>query len=275
MDWISKLERKFGRYAITNLTLLFIGSNALGYLLMYTTPALLAYLTLEPGLILRGQVWRLITWIVIPSGGNVLAVIIMLFFYYSIGTSMERTWGTFRYNLYLFSGVLFTVIGAFILYFIFGGGYGYGWYFSSYYLCLSIFLAFAASYPDMEVLLYFVIPLKVKWLAWLDVAYLAYDMIRGGFATRVVIIASLLNFVLFYFSTKNLKAYSPKERVRKAKYKQKMRPTNHYANGAKHKCAVCSRTELDDPSLEFRYCSKCNGNYEYCQDHLFTHVHIK
>ena len=88
MDWISKLERKFGRYAITNLTLLFIGSNALGYLLMYTAPALLAYLTLEPGLILRGQVWRLITWIVIPSGGNVLAVIIMLFFYYSIGPSM-------------------------------------------------------------------------------------------------------------------------------------------------------------------------------------------
>ena len=162
-----------------------------------------------------------------------ISVIIMLFFYYSIGTSMERTWGTFRYNLYLFSGILFTVIGAFILYFIFGGGYGYGWYFSSYYLCLSIFLAFAASYPDMEVLLYFVIPLKVKWLAWLDVAYLAYDMIRGGFATRVVIIASLLNFVLFYFSTKNLKPYSPKERVRKAKYKQKMRPTNHYANGAK------------------------------------------
>ena len=166
MDWISKLERKFGRYAITNLTLLFIGSNALGYLLMYTTPALLAYLTLEPGLILRGQVWRLITWIVIPSGGNVLAVIIMLFFYYSIGTSMERTWGTFRYNLYLFSGILFTVIGAFILYFIFGGGYGYG---SNYYGNYGYNNSYEYAYdPDKSIMMFGLAAGYGKRLNWPD-----------------------------------------------------------------------------------------------------------
>lgn len=275
MNWIEKLERKFGRYAISNLTVFLIGSNALGYVIARMMPGLLVYLTLEPALILRGQIWRLLTWIVIPTNGNILTVIIMLFFYYSIGISMERTWGDFRYNLYIFSGILFTIIGAFILYFVMGGGFGYGMYFSVYYICLSIFLAFAASYPDMEVLLYFVIPLKVKWLAWLDIMYLLYDFVRGNLAMRVVILASFLNFILFYLSGRNLRPYSPKERARKAKYKKQTRPKMNYANGAKHKCAVCGRTELDDPNLEFRFCSKCNGNYEYCQDHLFTHEHVK
>lgn len=274
MDWISKLERKFGRFAISRLTLLLIGSNAIGYLIAYTMPHLLLYLTLEPMLILRGQIWRLVTWIIVPTGGNIISVVIMLFFYYSIGTAMEKTWGDFRYNLYIFSGILFTVIGAFLLYF-FVGGYGYGMYFSVYYVCISIFLAFAASYPDMEVLLYFVIPLKVKWLALIDVVYMVYSLIRGNLPLRVSIIASLLNFVVFFFSSRNFRPYTPKERARKRKYKQQMRPKMTYANGARHRCAVCGRTDLDHPELEFRFCSKCNGNYEYCQDHLFTHEHVK
>ncbi len=275
MDWISKLERKIGRFSLPNLTLLLIGANALGYVMAHTMPNILLYLTLEPALILQGQVWRLLTWVFIPTGGSIISTVITLFFYYSIGSAMERTWGDFRYNLYIFSGMLFTVIGAFLLYFLYGNVYGIGVYFSIYYVCMSIFLAFAASYPDMQVLLYFFIPLKVKWLAWLDVALLAYSFLAGNLFIRVTIVASLLNFIVFFLSTRNMRRFTPKEVARKKRYKEQSRPKMTYANGARHRCAVCGRTELDDSSLEFRFCSKCNGNYEYCQDHLFTHEHVK
>lgn len=94
-------------------------------------------------------------------------------------------------------------------------------------------------------------------------------------ANALAAVVSILNFVIFFLSSRNMKPYSPKERMRKQQFKQKMRPVNHYAGGARHRCAVCGRTELDDPNLEFRYCSRCNGDYEYCQDHLFTHTHVK
>ena len=140
---------------------------------------------------------------------------------------------------------------------------------------ISIFLAFAASYPDMELLLYFILPIKIKWMGLVYGVYILYQLATGNPASRIVIISSLLNFVVFFLSSRNLKPYTPKEQVRKAKFRQQTRPHMTYANGAKHRCAVCGRTELDDSSLEFRFCSKCNGNYEYCQDHLFTHQHVK
>lgn len=138
---------------------------------------------------------------------------------------------------------------------------------------MSIFLAFAVSYPDMELLLYFIIPIKMKWMAIVYAVFILYDFIAGNFISRVTIAASLLNFVVFFLSTK--KGYSPKQQMRKKKYQKQSRPHMTYSNGARHRCAVCGRTELDDPNLEFRFCSKCNGNYEYCQDHLFTHEHVK
>jgi len=135
---------------------------------------------------------------------------------------------------------------------------------------MSIFLAFAASYPDMELLLYFVLPIKIKWMALVYAVFILYDLARGNIVTRVAIISSLLNFVLFFFSSRNVKPYTPKEQARKAKFRQQAKPHMNY-----RKCAVCGRTELDDPTLQFRFCSKCNGNYEYCQEHLFTHQHVQ
>ena len=141
---------------------------------------------------------------------------------------------------------------------------------------MSIFLAFAVSYPDMEVLLYFILPIKMKWMALVYAALTIYDLVRGNLFTRIAIIASLLNFIVFFLSSRNVKPYMPKEQMRKRKFKQEQeRPHMTYAGGARHRCAVCGRTELDDPNLEFRFCSKCNGNYEYCQDHLFIHEHVK
>lgn len=276
MNWLDKLERKFGRYAIPNLTMYLIGGYVVGYVISLMYPSLLVWLTLEPAYILRGQVWRLFSWVLVPPSGSILTIVIMMLLYYQLGTALERTWGIFRYNVYIFSGILFTVLGAFFLALIFGTDVvGYGGFFSTYYINMSIFLAFAASYPDMELLLYFVLPIKIKWMAYVYVAYILYDLVRGNWMTRTAIVASLLNFILFFLSGRNIRPYTPKEQARKRKFKKQARPHMTYANGAMHRCAVCGKTELDDPTLEFRFCSKCNGNYEYCQEHLFTHEHVK
>ena len=283
MNWIDKLERKFGRFGVENLTMYVIICYVVGYFLAYFNPSLLSLLSLEPALILRGQIWRIITWVIYPpSMSNVLwFVIAIVFFYYPIGTSLERTWGSFRYTLYIFSGILFSVIGAFIVYFI-TGAYGIGSLFNTYYISLSVFLAYALSYPDMQILLWFVIPIKMRWMAIVYGVMVLYDMItylRMGLWVYVVpIIASLLNFVLFFFSTRNMQRYNPKEVHRRREFKKAVAQSRvNPATGGitKHKCAICGRTEKDDPNLEFRFCSKCNGNYEYCQDHLFTHQHVK
>ena len=275
-NWLDKMERRFGCYAIRNLTMYLLAGYAIGYLLSFTMPQLLTYFTLEPALILKGQVWRLLSWVIIPPNDNIIFVIFMMLLYYSLGNTLESYWGAFRYNIYIFSGILFTVIGAFIVNGLIGGITGFGSLYSTYYINMSIFLACASIMPDYQLLLYGIIPIKMKWLAILDVVLLAVDAVQGGLIIRIVIIASLLNFIIFFFCNRNLRGHSPKQAVRRKKFqKQISRPQNQYAGGAKHRCAVCGRTELDDPTLEFRYCSKCNGNYEYCQDHLFTHEHVK
>lgn len=283
MNFLNKMERQYGRYAIHNLTKYMIGCYAIGYILLYIGQAFGAnffqYLLLSPYHIMHGQIWRIVSWILIPpSSSNIIFVLIMLSFYYYLGTALERTWGAFRYNVYILGGMLCTVIGAFILYFISGPNEMFslinGMSFSTYYINLSIFLAFAMNYPDMEVLFMMIIPIKIKYLALLDVAYLLYDLIRGGWGTRTVIIASLLNFIIYFLMTRNYRRISPQEIHRKQQFKKAVHP-QMTPGGTRHKCAVCGRTEKDGKHLEFRYCSKCNGNYEYCQDHLFTHQHIK
>lgn len=274
MNFLNKMERKFGRFAIRNLTKYIILFYVVGYVFQFlykiTGSPIYFYLLLNPADILQGQIWRLVTWLLIPPSELNIFTIIMLFFYYSLGTSLERTWGDFRYNVYILSGVVFTVIGAFLVYFITGTIS----IITPYYINLSIFLAFAASYPDMQVLLYFVIPVKIKWMAYLDGVYLLYAFIQGGASIRMMIIASLLNFIVFFFSTRNYSHINPKEVHRRQQFQKAVHPK--MAPGVtKHKCAVCGRTEKDGDNLEFRFCSKCNGNYEYCQDHLFTHEHIK
>ena len=278
MKFLNKMERKFGRYAIRNLSAYIIALYAAGYLMLFLTPSLLNYLYLEPYYILKGQVWRLFSWILIPPESLDIFTIIMLFFYYSVGNALEQKWGAFRYNVYIFSGIVFTAIGAFILYFALGGNTIFGIFnsFSTYYINMSIFLAFAASYPDAHVLLYFFIPIKMKWLGVFYGVMVAISFISSGWVGKVVIIASLFNFLVFFLSTRNIKQYSYKEQKRKMEYRRNVQPQPGTKKNpvTRHKCAVCGRTELDGDNLEFRFCSKCDGNYEYCQDHLFTHTHV-
>mgnify|MGYP004533697315 FL=1 len=285
MKFIDKLERKYGKYGIPNLTVYIVVCYVIGYALMILNPRILNWLSLEPAYILKGQIWRLVTWVLYPpdSSNVLLFALMVLLFYYPIGTSLERTLGTFKYTLYILSGMIFTILGAFVLYFLLGGNVLVGSVFSTYYISLSTFLAYAMCYPDMQVLLMFIIPVKMKWMAIFYVVIIVYEMIQyimaGAWYLVIPIVASLLNFIIFYFGTKDFSRYNPKEIHRRNEFRRAMEPQGRMKSGngtvTKHKCAICGRTELDDPNLEFRFCSRCNGNYEYCQDHLFTHTHVK
>ncbi len=290
MSWF---ERKFGKYAIPNISLLLILCYGCGYIIQFINAGFLNYLTLNPYAIVHGQIWRLISWIIVPpSQSNFFFVLITLYFYYSIGSSLERTWGTYRYNVYLFLGMVFTVLGSFMMmayfyiryttvppeFFSIAAGY-----FTTYYVNMSIFLAFAATFPDVQVLLMFIIPIKVKVLGIIYAIMLVAGIFTGNVCDRFAICASLLNFVVFYLMSRNKFHMTPKQMKRHMEYKRKAKQASkragmqyRNANGqiSKHKCAICGRTELDDENLEFRFCSKCNGNYEYCQYHLFTHTHV-
>ena len=304
----SKFEQKFGKYAIKNLTLYLILGYVLGYLIYYMNKDFYALLTFNPYQILHGQVWRLVTWVITMPESLGIFTIIMLFLYYSLGRTLDKTWGSYRYNVYLFSGFLFTIIGAFILYLIlyFSGmpilvqgtalqgadraqalGQVIAMYTTTYYINTSIFLAFAATYPDQELLLYFIIPVKIKWLGLVYIVFMGIDVVRtfstqgivSGILVLAMIIFSLMNFLIYFFFTRKKMGVSGvtfKQKKRKVQYKQKVRQAqahNTYENGARHKCAICGRTDLDNPNLSFRFCSKCSGNKEYCEDHLFTHEH--
>ena len=284
MNFLNKMERKIGKYAIPNLMIYLIAAYCIGFVIYTVNPNFMLMLTLSPYHILHGQVWRLITWILMPTDTRVFSLLIMALLYYQLGSALERSWGTFRFNVYIFGGMLFTVIGAFILYGIYAAA-GTGSLetislissltFTTNYINLTIFLAFAVMYPEMQILLFFIIPVKMKWMAVVYAVLIAINLILTSWGGRIAIIMSILNFLIFFLSTRNYRRVSPKEIHRKQVFKAQMREPRRGSIVTKHKCAVCGRTELDDPNLEFRFCSKCDGNYEYCQDHLFTHQHIK
>ena len=293
MNQQNRLRRKLEKYAIPNLTLYLIICYGIGYLMQYLVPAGYQYLMLDPFLVLKGQVWRLVTWILIPpDSSNIFFVLITLYLYYSLGGLLERIWGTYKYNVYLFSGLLFTILGAFVLcgysvlmgaqptmytglYLLNNGSAVYFGQFSTYYINMSIFLACAASIPDVQVLLMFIFPIKVKWLGIVYGIILLVNCIQGGIATWSVVIFSLLNFLVFFLRSKGKMHLSVGQIKRQQEFHQKMRSAGQTKGITRHKCAICGRTELDGDDLEFRFCSKCNGNYEYCQYHLFTHEHVK
>ena len=293
MNQQNRLRRKLEKYAIPNLTLYLIICYGIGYLMQYLVPAGYQYLMLDPFLVLKGQVWRLVTWILIPpDSSNIFFVLITLYLYYSLGGLLERIWGTYKYNVYLFSGLLFTILGAFVLcgysvlmgaqptmytglYLLNNGSAVYFGQFSTYYINMSIFLACAASIPDVQVLLMFLFPIKVKWLGIVYGIILLVNCIQGGIATWIVVIFSLLNFLVFFLRSKGKMHLSVGQIKRQQEFHQKMRAAGQTKGITRHKCAICGRTELDGDDLEFRFCSKFNGNYEYCQYHLFTHEHVK
>lgn len=228
MNWIQKLERKYGRYAIHNLMYYIIILYGVGFIISLVRPEFYHnYLSLDVGAILHGQVWRIVTFLLQPPSSSPIFMIFALHLYYMIGQNLEAAWGSFRFNLYFFTGVLFHIIAAFIVYFVTGVSLPLG----TGYLNLSLFFAFAALYGDVEFLLFFIIPIKVKYLAIVDGVFFAYTILQAflpsygggpfGFIYQANAIAagvSILNFVIFYFSSRKFqitfaKTGIPKEEI--------------------------------------------------------------
>lgn len=301
---MKNLRRNFERHCyrnrdkgIPNLMLwIAIGTIAV-YFLMQIDPsnAVYYFLKFNRTKILHGQIWRLFTWILIPSGsGYMILEILMLFFYFQIGRAIEASWGRFKFNLFYLCGVILNILVGFL--FNLDGLY-------NSYLNLSLILAFATLYPENRVMLMFIIPLKMKYLAWFYFVLIGLEVVMqslgiftnplSAFAGIIYILVPLLNYFLFFGSDiKNL--FSSHGRTRNQNFGRhhatnrtnhsSQRPNANWANGYQsqsgqrpyhHKCTICGKTDTEHPELEFRYCSRCNGYYCYCMEHINSHIHVQ
>ncbi len=268
------------RFGIPNLMLYIVIGNAAVYLLYMLTGydmSKLAFLNFNLSGLLHGEIWRIVTYIFVPDYGGIFWMLVALYFYYWIGSTLERQWGTVKFNLYYFGGVLLTVVGT-ILASLISGQYGLT-VSGTAYINLSMFLAFALLFPDTQVLLFFIIPIKMKWLAIVDGGFFLWGIlaaaIRGSLVGVIVPIFALLNFAVFiypelHFFTQRKKFQHARQTVQ---FKQAVKE-HQQQKGYRHKCAVCGRTDTDYPDLQFRYCSKCAGYHCFCEDHIFSHVHF-
>jgi hypothetical protein len=291
MNWMDKLERKIGRYAIPNITRYMVIATLIGYGLYYMSMAtsaanvILNALAFNPNSIFHGQIWRLVTWIFIPSSAPSVWSLLFIICLLMLGQNMENYLGTFRMNVYFIGGILLSDIGGLLVYLIFRIPI----YLTPYYILFSLYLMLGLFMPDAEVRLYFVLPIRMKWLVIVYVLELAYEIFSyfragasmGGTSTAIVmgvmlssqIVLALLNLGLFIFFCKH--RVSHKQKKRQQEFHSQFAQPRPGSGITKHKCAICGRTEQDDPTLTFRYCSKCAGNYEYCEEHLFTHEHVR
>ena len=272
------------RFGIPRLMLYIVIGNVVVYLfgLMDTTHTLYSLLYFDPAQFCRGQIWRLVTYALVPTTGGVLWLAISLYFYYFIGTSLENAWGAGKFTIYYFSGLVLTALYSVLVY-AFGGG---RILVSATYLNLSLFFAFATLWPEQRVLLFFVIPVKMKWLAWLDaalfvfefVAALAHGLVGYAFIPVVAMLAYLVfcGEWLFDRLRPSRIRQATKQRVRTVQFKEAARKIEREqaAAGYTRKCAVCGRTDADHPDLEFRFCSRCAGFHCFCADHINNHVHF-
>ncbi len=195
--FLYKLEKMIRKVAVPNLMLYITGGMLLMFIISYLMPGIVEFqgqqttvlglLTLDRNALFAGQVWRLITYIFLPPNSSPIFILLSLYFYYMIGTNLESYWGTARFNLYYILGMLGTTIAALI------AGYG-----TNMYLNYSLFFAFAVLFPDTQIMLFFVIPLKIKYLAYVNAAFFGISFIFGSWAMRAAILASLLNFFLFF-----------------------------------------------------------------------------
>ena len=286
MSFIDKLEQRFRRLRLPNLIYIFIGAFVLGYVLNSIAPVLLWYLCFSPADILHGQVWRLFTYIVMmPNSGNVFLAFITCFIFISIARSLEQIIGRFRLNFFLILGWLIQIIAGFLFYFIMPAEYkAYVTLLNPYYILAMLFVLFAMIFPDAHFLLMFIIPVRGRWMIFVTMALYLLDVIQAfamgingrGWILVFMIAAAAAALLLFLY----LNGY--RRRTRRQPIDLRTYRRNSQGNGARqqaqektprHKCVICGRTEISNPELEFRYCTKCAGNYEYCSEHLYTHIH--
>lgn len=267
MNWIDRLERKYKRFAIKGLIkYLIIGYAIVGVLgSLRPTRVIVDKLMLYIPDVLHGQVWRLVTFIFVPPTFNVLFLIFALYMFYIFGSALEEYWGSFRLNLYYFIGVLAAILAACIT----QNGH-------AEHLTLSIFLAFAYLNPNYKILLFFIIPVKVKYLALIDVVFILYSLVFDEMSLKIAALLSLVNFLLFFGMDMYGRWIRPgiKKLVKKhRRNKFKVIVPQHKFEFV-HKCKECGKTSKRYPELKFGYCPTCGSDFEYCQDHLKNHKHI-
>lgn len=278
--WFDRFCYKHPKLAIPNLMNFIVAGIILVYLLdMFGQYPISQLLGFSSSAIFSGQVWRLITFIFLPLSTRPFLLALSLYFYWLIGSSLEREWGSTKFTVFYAMGVLFNILVGLLLGLIFPEAAV-----SMHYVNLSLFFAFASLYPDMQFYIFFLIPVKVKWLAWFDLAFFAWtvlsNLVRLNWVEALVPIIAILNYLLFFSS---FLSDFVRSRVRRAKHQNSRQTVNfrqatrktQEKKGYLHKCAVCGKTDADYPDMEFRYCSKCNGYYCYCTEHIGSHVHIE
>ncbi len=284
MNAVERFCYRHPRFGIPNLMLYIVVANVIIWLgsMMDTSNTLIPLLLFSPWHILHGQVWRLVSFALVPHTSGLLALI-AFYFYYFIGSTIERQWGSGKFTIYFLSGIVLTVVYGFVLYFIYGQSeevslYRIGTQVSAYYIYLSMFFTFATLYPDMQVLLFFIIPVKMKWLGLLDLALFIYDVVRVPFPFNLLPVVAVLNYLLFCGGwlfdwlrpearRRRQSTINFKNEVRRMEYAQRQQPYSR-------RCEVCGRTDRDYPNLEFRYCSRCAGYHCFCIDHINNHRHF-
>ena len=264
------------RFGIPNLMLYVVVGNVIVWLFSFFAPGISLYLAFSPMDILRGEVWRLVTFIIIPGSTSILAMI-FFYFYYMIGRTVEAQWGPGKFTIYFFSGVLLTVIYGFLVYFLFRINIAV----SAQYIYLSLFFTFATLYPDMQVLLFFLIPIKIKWLAIVDAAFFLYSIVTGVFPANLLPVVAVLNYLLFcggwlWDALRRRSGGNRQQRQNMVNFRSEVNRIRQEQREKPYtrRCEVCGRTDTDFPDLEFRYCSRCAGYHCFCMDHINNHRHF-
>ncbi len=260
MSWTNSLEPKFGRFAIRGL-LNYIAAMCLVTFLIYKTinPHIFEILELDPDLVLQGQVWRLVTYLFIPTIYSLLPfpdwwnAFFYTIFLVWIGNGLEHAWGAFRLNLYCFLCAAGITVAAFF----------FGTPFSHYMFAQAVFFAFARIYPDMQISLYYILPVKVKWLAWFDAAWIVWRFTFYGASYRMAVLAALACYLLFFGRDIWDEArHRQTVLTRRRRFESDVRPD---AAETLHRCVICGRTEVVAPDLDFRV---ARDGQEYCVEHL-------
>ena len=270
MRLIDRFCYKHPNFGIPNLMRYLTIANVVFWILGTANSVLLSYLRFDAGLIIQGQIWRLITFMVYPPSMGLLAFLVF-YFYYWMGTALEQVWGTAQFNIYLLIGWALTVIYGFLVYFI--GGLRIS--IDAQYLYLSMFFSYAALFPDQTVLLFFFIPIKMKYMAIIDAVYFLAAVITNPFPVNLLPVVAVLNFFIFFSGTllQRIPKKASQSTINFRKASQKIRREER-EKLYHHKCAVCGRTDTDYPGLEFRYCSRCAGYHCFCSDHINNHIHF-
>jgi len=246
------LENRFGRFAIHGLVRILVGFNALVYALKWLNPSFVELLVLDRDLVLSGQVWRLVTWLFIPFDAHPIFILFVLMFYWTMGEGLEEAWGSFRVNLYFLIGAIGTTAVAFF----FGGAH------TNSMLYLSLLFAFATLFPDFTILLFFILPVKIWWVAAFSAVMTGVFFLSAGWADRFAVLLLLGNYLLF-FGPGFIR--HTRERSQVAARRERFEDSLPDESEPMHRCTVCGRTDRSDPHLEFRVGG--DGN-DYCAEHL-------